>query len=131
MDKIILTGGGDLRYIIRPLNGAITVTLAEKDIMHVHPGLGDILSKPSEVDNQIMIQCLSSEDLEKLWSGNVDSNISDEERVTLYWRHRLQCMPLISLHRLAERGVLSRAILTVERFPLCASCAFATAYYRS
>ena len=131
VDKVILTGGGDLRYRIRPLNGTTTVTLAEKDIRHVHPEPGDIPLKPSEVDNQIMTQCLSSEDLEKLWSGNVDSTISDEERITLYWHHRLQCMPLISLHRLAERGVLPRAILTVKKLPLCASCAFATAHRRS
>ena len=89
VDKVILTGGGDLRYRIRPLNGTTTVTLAEKDIRHVHPEPGDIPLKPSEVDNQIMTQCLSSEDLEKLWSGNVDSTISDEEMITLYWHHRL------------------------------------------
>ena len=128
VNKIILTGSGVLRYRIRSLNKTTTCTVAEKDLEHIHPEPVDIPLKPSDVDSQVMTHCLSPEDIEKLWSGNVDNTLSDYDMITLYWHHRLQFMPLVSLHRLAERGVLPASILNIKKIPLCASCAFASSH---
>ena len=77
-----------------------------------------------------MTHCISPEDIMRLWSSNIDIAITDDIRITLYWHHRLQCMPLVFLHWLADRGVLLNAILKVSRIPLCVLCAFTTAHFQ-
>ena len=78
-----------------------------------------------------MTHCLSPEDIEKLWSVNIYNTLSDNNMINLYWYHRIQCMPLVSLQRLTERGVLPAAILNTKKIPLCDSCDFASAHRQS
>ena len=79
-----MTGSGLLRYKIRPLNVTKICTVAEKDLEHIDPEPTDIPLKPSDMDNKIMTHWLSSEDIEKLWSGNVDNTLSDNDMITMY-----------------------------------------------
>ena len=118
------------QYTIRPLNSKVCQIVDAADITGIEPEPADIPDTPNDVDSQIMTECLSEADLEQLWSGNVDSTINKNERLALYWHHRLRHAPLTCLHRLARRGVLPKAILLVRKLPLCAACAFATAYRR-
>ena len=94
----------------------------------IQPAPADIPLASDEVDAQLMMEYLSKEDLEMLWTGNMDNTINTNERLALYWHHRLRHAPLTCLHRLARRGVLPRGILLVRKLPLCAACAFASAH---
>ena len=80
---------------------------------------------------KILEQCSLRDEVRQLWFPQSDTTISDPERTTLYWYHRLQCAPLKTLRRLAQRGTLPRNILKVLKMPLCASCAFAAAHRRA
>ena len=118
------------KYTIRPLNSTTSYEVAAKDIVEIRPSPADIPTSPAEVDTEVMTECLTKEDLETLWSGNIDNTMNKNERLSLYWHHRLRHAPLKYLHRLATRGVLPKAILLVRKLPLCAACAFATAHRR-
>ena len=118
------------QYTIRPLNSKICQTVDAADVTGIAPAPADIPDTSKDIDSQIMTECLSEADLEQLWSGNIDSTINKNERLALYWHHRLRHAPLTCLHRLATRGVLPKAILLVRKLPLCAACAFATAHRR-
>ena len=83
------------------------------------------------VDAESLTEILSVEDLRKVWNGKIDSTMREEEITTLYWHHRLQCAPLVTLHRLARRKLLPTCILKVAKLPTCASCAFGSAHRRS
>ena len=95
--KIIVTGSGILRYKILPLNRIITCTVTEKDLEHKDSEPSNIPQKPNDEDSQVMIHCLSPEDIEKVLSGNVDNPLCYYDMITLYWHHGLQCMQLVSL----------------------------------
>ena len=125
------TSSGQQRYTIRPLNGTTTSVSSPSKLKEIPPNPVDIPTGPADVDTEVMTQTLSKEDLDRLWSGDSDSTITDDQRITLYWHHRLRCCPLVTLHRLAKRGVLPKRILKVLKMPLCASCAFATAHRRA
>ena len=129
VDKFKTTTGLQ-RYKIRPLNGTKIKIVANKDLEHIDPEPTDIPITANDVDTQMMTHCLTSQELKQIWSGNIDSTVTDNERLILYWYHQLQCAPLVTLHRLAHRGVLPKGISKVEKMPLCASRAFAMAHRR-
>ena len=124
--------GGDTsaKYTVRPLNSRKHIDVDASALSEIQPNPADIPITLDDVDAEIMTECLSKEDLEQLWSGNVDDTIDENGRLALYWHHRLRHAPLTCLHRLAKRGILPRGILKVRKLPLCAACAFATAHRR-
>ena len=117
-------------YTIRQLNSTDVQTVDAADISAIIPTPADIPLQSTDVDAQTMTEVLTLDDLELLWSGNTDNTINNNERLALYWHHRLRHAPLTCLHKLARRGVLPKAILLVKKLPLCAACAFATAHRR-
>ena len=46
------------------------------------------------------------------------------------WHHRLDHAPLITIQRLAKRGILPKELIKVKKKPLCAACIFAQAHKR-
>ena len=129
VDKFNTTTGLQ-RYKIRPLYGTKINIVASKDLEHIDPEPADIPLTANDVDTRMMTHCLTSQELKQIWYGNVNSTVTDNERLTLYWYHRLQCAPLVTLHRLAHRGVLPKGISKVEKMPLCASWVFAMTHRR-
>ena len=125
------TSATGIRYTIRPLNSKTIQEVEAEKVSEIKPSPDDIPSNPTEVDIQTMTECLSKEDLERLWSGTIDNTINKNEQLALYWHHRLRHAPLTCLHRLAKRGTLPKGILLVRKLPLCAACAFASAHRRS
>ena len=106
----------------------------DTDASNLHPidtEPANIPATSDDVDAQAMMDCFSPEDLTKIWSGNADNTSSEPSRLALYWHHCLRHAPLDSLHLLATRGALPKAILSVLKMPLCAACVFATAHRRS
>ena len=120
----------NIAYTIRHLNSNNKLDVAADAVSSVRPAPDDIPATPSDIDAGIMTECLQKEDLEKLWTGDIDSTINSNERLALYWHHRLRHAPLVGMHRIAKRGWLPKAILRVKKLPLCAACAFASAHRR-
>ena len=125
-----MTSGGEHRLKARPLNSSNVVTLAMNQVSHFHDDPADIPTTHSDVDRAAIASVLTYDELKQLWKGDSDNTMSPESRTALRWHHRLHCVPLRTLHRLASRGVLPRSILKVKVMPLCASCAFAAAHRR-
>jgi len=101
------------------------------NLQPINTDLADIPATSADVDDQAMTDFLSPEDLTQIWSGDADNSISEPSRLALYWHHCLHHTPLVSLHHLATRGVLPKAIIHVLNMTLCTACAFATAQRRS
>ena len=122
---------GTTRVQVRPLYQNKKFTLHPIDVQLIHPDPSDTPSSQSCVDRSAMTHCLTEDDMKQLWNPRSDDSVPPEDRVTLHWHHRLRYAPLVSLKRLAKRGVLPQCILKVQRMPLCASCAFAKAHRKS
>ena len=123
------TSNNKLTYTIRPLNSTVRQVVDAAQVSAITPSPADIPTTTNDIDSQIMTECLTKDDLKKLWKGTIDS-VDKEGRLALYWHHRLRHAPLTCLHRLARRGVLPTSILRVRKLPLCAACAFSTAHRR-
>ena len=121
----------DHSYDIRPLNSTTCQSVPANEIQNIHPEPADLPVDASDVDAQILTDCLSPAELSKIWTEDSTATTSDAAKLALYWHHRLRHAPLTCLHRLASRGVLPKSIATVKTLPLCAACAFATAHRRS
>ena len=100
--------------------------------------LKEISSKPADspagyrdTDTQVMVENFSAEDLERLWLNNMDNIMSDDQRMTLYWNHRLRCCLLVTLYRLEKYGVTPKRLLKVLKIPLYVAYSFETTYYRA
>ena len=65
------------------------MVVSTKDMEDIIPDLADIHLDYKSVDTNIMNEILSLEEINKLWSGNMNSTLRDEEITTLYWQHRL------------------------------------------
>ena len=125
------TGSGIMRYKVRELNKTDNTVVSVDKIEDIRPDPADIPSDSTSIDNQAFTKVVTIEDLKRIWSGSIDSTITEDEIVTLYWHHRLQSALFITLQRLAERGVLPKCILNVKKMPLCASCAFGSTHRRA
>ena len=121
----------DQRFQVRSLNSAKQFTLGVTDLHTPRPDPADSPPTPLDVGAQTLTQCLSPDDLQTLWSRKADDTVPEIDRLTLAWHHRLRCAPLVTLHRLANRGVIPKRIASVRRMPLCASCIFASAHRRN
>ena len=126
-----ISGPGPLSYSIRPLNSKQCITVPATELTAIRPEPADIPNTHEDVDCQLMTETLSAEELAQIWTGDSDNTSSPDEKLALYWHHRLRHAPLTCLHRLATRGVLPKSIIRVTKLPLCAACAFATAHRRS
>ena len=87
--------------------------------------------KIKEMNLKVLKEEVSKTDIERLWKGEMDDTTSEAVRITPYWHNRLRHAPLISLRRLAMRGLLPACIKKVTRMPLCAACTFAAAHRRN
>jgi len=92
----------------------------------INPDPVDIPKPHQDLNEKIMTSCIIKENLEKLWNFPIDDTVSEENRITLYWHHRLQHEPLISLKRLTERGIIPKCITKIIKMPLCPTCVFST-----
>ena len=128
--KTMKLSNGENRVQVRPLNSEKKFTLQPDTITTIRPDPSDIPTSPDHIDRQLITHELTAEEAAQLWSPSSDDTVPHEDRVTLHWHHRLRCAPLITLKRLAKRGVLPKCILKVSRMPLCASCAFSKAHRR-
>ena len=86
------TSSGQQRYTIHPLNRTTTSVSSPSKVKEIPPNSVDIPTGLADVDTEVMTQTFSKEDLDKLWSGDSDSTITYDQRITLYW-HRLRCYP--------------------------------------
>ena len=113
-----------------PLNDIKINIVVNKDLEHVHLEPADIRLQATDANIQMMTHCFTFKELEQLWSRNIESTISNDERLTLYWNYRLQCVRPVILHWLAYIGVLSKSIYKVDRVSSFVSCAFAMTHCR-
>ena len=79
-------------------------------VEYIRPDPADKSKDHTSVDTQLFTEILPTGDLKRLWSGDMDSSITDAETSTLYWYHLWQCCLLLVLHRLVERDVLQKCI---------------------
>ena len=122
---------GTQGYETRMLNGKNTQLVERTQLHMISPDPSFVPNDPSDIDPNEMARYLTQSDVSELWKGNVDDTTHEAARVTLYWHHRLRHACLVTLHRLATRGLLPKCILKVMKMPLCAACAFATAHRRN
>ena len=125
-----MTQTGPPAYSICPLNSKKWITIPEAEVTAIQLEPTNIPRTHKDVDSQLMTECLSSEELAQIWTGDSDNTISTNARLTLYWYHRLCQALLTCLHWLVTRGVFPRSILRITKLPL-AACVFATAHRRS
>ena len=76
----------------------------------IKPDPADIPLTSKEVDRVLLRNELSDEDIKRLWDGNSDSTVKEAARIALYWHHRLQHAPLLTLRRLSMRGCIPACI---------------------
>ena len=129
--KEYLKGNGKQGYQVRPLNDSLHSTVSGDNVQLIQPDPADIPESPEDLDPEVVHRCLTNDDLQKLWDCSIDDTVSKENRVTLYWHHRLRHLTLIGLKKLAARGLLPKCILKVKKMPLCAACAFAKAHRKN
>ena len=122
---------GTARLEVRPINSSKHVIVATHHALPIEEDPSDFPTDPSQVDKEAMTHCLTEKEMQQLWNPKSDDSVPPEERITLHWHHRLRCAPLVTLKRLAKRGVLPKCILRVTHMPLCASCAFANAHRKA
>ena len=120
---------GDQEYEVRQLDSSKRNKVNKVQI--INPDPANIPESHQDLDAEIMTRCMTREDLEKLWNCSIDDMVSEENRLTLYWYHRLQHIPLKHLKRLSERGIIPKCIAIIVKMPLCAACAFSTAHRRN
>ena len=87
------TSPGQQQYTIRPLNGTTTSVSSPSKLKEITPNRLDIPTGPANLDTEVMTEILPKEDLDKLLSEDSNSIITDDQRITLYWHHRLKCFP--------------------------------------
>ena len=129
--KEYLKGNGTQGYQVRPLNDSLHSTVSGANIQLIQPDPADIPDSPKDLDPEVVHKCLTKEDLFKLWNCSIDDTVSKEDRVSLYWHHRLRHLTLIGLKKLATRGLLPKCILNVKKMPLCSACTFAKAHRKN
>ena len=125
------TTAGCKRYKIRHLNETDQHTVSPTELQPINPEPADIPLRAQDVDRSLLRKELSTMDVTNLWSGSSDSTVSEADRITLYWHHRLRHAPLVFLRRLSARGILPACIKKVFKMPLCAACAFSAAHRRN
>ena len=129
--KVITTKEGLTMYKVRNVNEKDEHIIKPTELEAIRPEPSDVPLDPRDVDAKLLEEELSEYDVAQLWKGKIDDTVPEEDRVTLYWHHRLRHAPLVTLRRLAMRGVLPSCIKRVMKMPLCAACAFAAAHRRN
>ena len=76
-----------------PLDGTIQSVNSSSQLKKVAPKLADIPVGPSDVDAEVLTEVLSREDIQKIWSRDIDNTITDDQRIALYFYHRLRYLP--------------------------------------
>ena len=84
---------GKQRYEMYPLDGTIQSVNSSSQLKKVAPKLADIPVGPSDVDAEVLTEVLSREDIQKIWSRDIDNTITDDQRIALYFYHRLRYPP--------------------------------------
>eukprot|EP00957_Ditylum_brightwellii_P187786 14298786-Ditylum_brightwellii.AAC.1 len=84
----------------------------------------------TDIDSNTLGTLLTKEDLEKLQHKD-QVVLSDDLRVYLYWHQHLQHLIHVTMVRLAERGVIPKAIKHVKKAPPCAACLIAKAQWNA
>ena len=72
-----INSAGKQHYNIPHINGTTTSVSSLSKLKETTTKLVEIPARPREIDTQVMADTLSAEDLEILWSGNLDSAIKD------------------------------------------------------
>ena len=90
----------DQEYEVRQLNSSKCDKVSK--VQMINPDPADLPKSHQDLDAKIMTRCMIKEDFEKIWNCSIDDTVSEENRTTLYWHHRLQHIPLIYLKRLPE-----------------------------
>ena len=122
---------GKTRYTLRHLNGESEYEVPEQEVKIIEPEPGDVPQVLEEVDTKLLDEELKKANIESLWNGEIDDTTREADRITLYWHNRLRHAPLVTLRRLAIRGLLPACIIRVMRMPICAACTFASAHRRN
>ena len=128
---IIKAETGHTSYQVRHINGETEQIAALGQVRRIRMEPADIPLQSDDVDTKLLQEELTKEDLKRLWNGTIDDTVPEADRIALYWHHRLRHAPLVSLRRLAIRGLLPACIKKVMKMPLCAACAFASAHRKN
>ena len=77
IENELRNSAGKQRYNILPMNGTTTSVSSSSKLKETTLKPVDIPARPREIDTQVTADTLSAEDLEIIWSGNLDSTIKD------------------------------------------------------
>ena len=99
--KEYIKGNGKQGYHVRPFNNLQHITVDGSDVELIPPDPTDIPHTPEDMDPEVVQNCLTEEDLHKLWNCSIDDTVSHENIVTLCWHHRLRHITLTGLKKLA------------------------------
>ena len=94
------------------------------------PDPSSVPANISDIDTYKLQETLSKEDLNKIWN-NTDSTYSEDEKLFLYWNHRLRHAPQKYIRILAKRGMIPRRLEYVKTMPMYVACKLSNASKRS
>eukprot|EP00957_Ditylum_brightwellii_P133528 10180489-Ditylum_brightwellii.AAC.1 len=122
---------GDPACRIRLLNSKVELSVPVSDNLSCStPVPADIPLTEKDIDPNAMETLMTKDDLEKLWYKD-QGTLSDDLRVYFYWHQQLQHLSHVAMVRLAEQGVIPKAINKVRKAQPCAACLLAKAQRRA
>ena len=80
----------------------------------------------SDIDNEVLQDSLSHEDMKKILD-NTDTTYTEDKKLVLYWHTRLRHKHQKYIRRLAKRGIIPKRLEKVNIMPMCATCKLANA----
>ena len=78
------TSVGKQRYKISPINGITKSVVSPSQLKEITLKPAVIHVEPLDVDAKVLMEMLSRETLQKIWSGDIDNAVTYDQRFALY-----------------------------------------------
>ena len=122
---------GHSSYKLRILGSNTTLHASHSDLEPMCANDPALLpSSTSDIDPAALQRFLTQDEIQQLWNLHQDT-YSDSEKLFLYWHRRLDHPSNKTIRRLAQKGILPKALAKVTKMPLCPAFIFAKAHKRA
>ena len=111
--KAFRVSDNSIQYEIRPLNSENRFTVNHHDVDPIQNDPSDILHSMKDIDKIPLRNEFTDEQLDQLWTlSSSTCTLPTNEQLALYWHNLLNHAALVSLRRLAQRGIIPACIKT-------------------